>query len=163
MERRVILPKTYIENIEMPLIFLAGPIRDAPDWQEKAIDYLVTKDEEIAIVNPRWDAKRKVVEQSMDGIRNHFKRQREWERHYLDLGYEKGAVLFWLAEAPGYMTRLELGQAMTRYKFRKPTNFCVGGENTFNDIETIEYDLFIDAGKQIFRTQKLVEIGRAHV
>jgi len=139
-EKRIILPKVYVPCIDSPLIFLAGPIRDAPDWQEKAIDYLLEKDKEIIIANPRWNASSYVKRNAVQGDNDHFLRQREWELHYLNIASQKGAVLFWLENAPGYMTRLELGQTMAQYRYSH-ARFCVGGDNNFSDIKTIEYDL----------------------
>jgi len=153
MEKRVILPKTYVENIDKPLIFLAGPIRDARDWQEPTINYITSNNKDVIIANPRWDASEYIWNLAIGGRIDYFKRQRAWERHYLDIAKHNGAVLFWLANAPGLMTRLELGQMMTRYKFDKSTKFCVGGEKEFMDIETIKYELSIYApDKKIFET-----------
>jgi len=153
MEKRIILPKTYVENVDKPLIFLAGPIRDARDWQEPAINYITSNDKEVIIANPRWDANEYIWNLTISGRTDYFKRQRAWERHYLEIASKKGAVLFWLANAPGLMTRLELGQLMTRYKYDNSTKFCVGSEKGFMDIETISYDLSEDAPtKKIFDT-----------
>jgi hypothetical protein len=151
MEKRIILPKTYLEKIDKPVIFLAGPIRDAVDWQEKAIDYILEKDKNVLIANPRWNASYKVREISMPGKLDYFERQRSWELHYLDIASKKGAVLFWLANAPGFMTRLELGQSMVQYVF-EDTRFCVGGEKEFSDLETIRYDLKYHTDKEIYST-----------
>ena len=152
MEKRIILPKTYMEKLENPLIFLAGPIRDALDWQEKAIDYILLKDSTIFIANPRWDASFKIRSLAIETKIDYFTRQRSWEKHYLDLALKNGAVLFWLANAPGLMTRLELGQLMSKYQCNPLTRFCVGGDERFSDIGTIRYDLRVDTGKSIYST-----------
>ncbi len=34
---KVIIPKTYVKEVQTSLIFLAGPIRGAPNWQDEAI------------------------------------------------------------------------------------------------------------------------------
>jgi hypothetical protein len=39
----VIIPKTYVTMITDPLIFLAGPILGAPNWQDKAIEILFSQ------------------------------------------------------------------------------------------------------------------------
>ena len=152
MEKRIILPKTYIENINAPLIFLAGPIRDARDWQEQAINYILEKDKQVIIANPRWDTSCNIQYKAIEGRMGYFDRQRSWEKHYLNIASKTGAILFWLENAPGFMTRLELGQAIGDYKHNKSTRFCVGGNENFSDIDTIRYDLQIDTGKQIYPT-----------
>jgi len=153
MEKRVILPKTYVENIEKPLIFLAGPIRDARDWQEPAINYITSNNKEVIIANPRWDASEYIWNLAISGKTGYFNRQRAWEMHYLDIAQHNGAVLFWLADALGLMTRLELGELMIEYKHDNSTKFCVGGEKKFSDIETIRYELSRYApDKKIFET-----------
>ena len=50
---KLILPKTYISNLDMPLIFLAGPIRGAPNWQDDAIRFLFSQEKNLAIASPR--------------------------------------------------------------------------------------------------------------
>ena len=144
MEKRILLPKTYLEKIEKPLIFLAGPIRYAVDWQEKAIDYLLSNDKDIIIANPRWDASPRIRNMAIEGESKHFERQRAWERYHIKIASHTGAVLFWLANAPGFMTRFELGQLTIKYEHDKSTRFCVGGEEGFMDIDTIKYDLSQD-------------------
>lgn len=48
------------------------------------------------------------------------------------------------------MTRIELGQWMTRYKFSTDSiNFVVGSEGKFPEIDTIAYDLSLDAPEKI--------------
>lgn len=150
MEQRVILPRTYMPKIEKPLIFLAGPIRGAPDWQEEAIQRIITNNREVIIANPRWDARGYVKGMSIRGDENHFKRQRQWEKYYLEIAAKTGCVMFWLANAPGYMTRLELGLLMGEYKINRSPRFCVGGDPRFLDIETIRYDLIEDTRKIIY-------------
>ncbi len=152
---KIILPKTYIEynkQIDNPLIFLAGPIRHAPDWQEEAIKYLFSKNKNIIIANPRWNASKYISSLAIDGRTDFFTRQRAWEKHYLNIAFQNGCVLFWLENAPGLMTRVELGQSMAHYQHDKNTKFCVGGDKKFLDIETIRYDLLTDTGKNIFST-----------
>lgn len=148
----IILPKTYLEQIDYPLIFLAGPIRQAPDWQEEAIKYLISKDNKIIIASPRGNVSEYISRLIINGRTDFFTRPRAWEKHYLKIASQKGCVLFWLENAPGLMTRLELGQLMAHYQHDENTKFCVGGNNNFSNIETIRYDLVIDTGKKICST-----------
>ena len=53
----------------------------------------------------------------------------------------------------GAMTRVELGELITDYKYDKSTRFCVGTDGKFPEMHTIEYDLQIYApNMKIFRT-----------
>ena len=40
----VVIPKTYVEEIGDPIIFLAGPIKGAPNWQSEAITIISSYD-----------------------------------------------------------------------------------------------------------------------
>ena len=49
------------------------------------------------------------------------------------------------------MTRVEIGQWMTRYNYEKNVRFCVGSDGKFSEMHTIEFDLKMDApDKKIF-------------
>ena len=149
----VIIPKTYIPELQGPLIFLAGPIGSAPNWQNEAIDYLFSLNSDLVIASPRRGARESIVSYLLTGNENYFSRQRAWERHYLDIASKTGAILFWLpGEAEhkcekvyGAMTRLEIGQWMTNYRHDKEVRFCVGSEGNFPELDTIKYDLLLDA------------------
>ncbi len=153
MSSKVIIPKTYIQEIKEPLIFLAGPIRSAPNWQDKAIEFLFSQNSNLVIVSPRRGIRDKIAPYIISGDENYFPRQRAWERHYLEIASRTGAILFWLPREEehncekvyGAMTRLEIGQWMTRYKFDKNVRFCVGSDGKFPELNTIEYDLKLDA------------------
>lgn len=157
---RVIIPKTYA-RIEEPLIFLAGPIKGAPNWQDEAINILFSKNENLTIVSPRRGIRPEISRCIAKGDEEYFPRQRSWERHYLDLASKKGAILFWLPgevehncdKSYGAMTRVEIGQWMTNYRHDNSINFCVGSDNKFSELHTIEYDLKLDApNKKIYST-----------
>ena len=146
---KLILPNTYIEKIDDPLIYLAGPIMSAPDWQKEAIKILFSKEEDLTVVSPRLGDLTPFTPCIQRGDENRFKGQREWEWHYMDLAAKKGCLLFWLPREEshhcikpyGEVTRLELGQWMTRYKFDNSLNMCFGGNWRFPGIHLISYDL----------------------
>lgn len=150
---RIVLPKHYVEIGKSPLIFLAGPCKGAPFWQEEAIDRIISLDKNILIVSPRHLKRQDLNGRVMAGDNSRFHRQRAWERHYLDLASKKGAIMFWLpgeekhdcGKVYGSMTRLELGQCMTNYRNDRAYRFCVGSDGRFPDMHTIEYDLSLDA------------------
>jgi Nucleoside 2-deoxyribosyltransferase like len=151
--RKLIIPKTYVPSVEGPIVFLAGPIRSAPNWQDEAIEFLFSKSSDLTIVSPRRGIRESISGYIAEGDEDYFSRQRLWERHYLNLASKKGAILFWLPyeekhnceKSYGAMTRLELGQWMTNYRYDKEVKFCVGTDGNFPEIDTIEVDLGIDA------------------
>ena len=150
---KLIIPKTYVQELDTPLIFLAGPIMSAPNWQDKAIEILFSLEDNLLIASPRRGIGENISKYVVGGYENFFSRQREWERHYLDIASKNGAILFWLPgeaehnceKSYGAMTRLELGQWMTRYSYDKNVHFCVGSDGNFSELETIKYDLSLDA------------------
>ena len=157
--RKLIIPKTYIRELDAPLIFLAGPIRSAPNWQDEAIEYLFSRKSNLIIVSPRRGVRDEIAEYIVTGNENYFPRQRTWERHYLEFASKKGAILFWLPgeekhdcqKVYGAMTRIELGQWMTNYRHDNSVKFCVGSDGKFPEMNTIKYDLSLDApDKKIF-------------
>lgn len=150
---KLIIPKTYVQELAAPLIFLAGPIRSAPNWQDKAIDFLFSQKSDLIIASPRRGVRDKIAPYIVTGDENYFPRQRAWERHYLDIASKTGAILFWLpGEAEhdcqkvyGAMTRVEIGQWMTNYKHDNSVRFCVGSDGKFSELNTVEFDLKLDA------------------
>ena len=158
---KLIIPKTYVQEIEHPLIFLAGPIRSAPNWHDKAIDFLFSKNSDLVIASPRRGIRDEIKPYIAVGNETYFQRQREWEWHYLDIASKKGSILFWLPEEEkhncekvyGAMTRIEMGQWMTHYKYNKNVRFCVGSDGNFSELDTIRYDLKLNApNKEIKKT-----------
>jgi hypothetical protein len=156
----LILPNHEIE-VTKPVIFLAGPIRSAPEWQEEAIKYLLTnfKNLDFNIASPTRETK--IGGEYLLPGEKKFLRQRAWERHYLNLAADNGAILFWLpGEAThdcnkvyGAITRMELGQWMTNYRHDPSKKVCFGTDGKFPEMRTIEYDLELDCpDKKIFGT-----------
>ena len=149
----LVIPKIYIENIQTPLIFLAGPIRGAPNWQDEAAEIIFSREPNLDVISPRRGVNDKILKYLANGRNDFFPRQRAWERHYLDLSKRKGCVMFWLPgeiehnceKSYGAMTRLELGQLMTDYRHDNSTRFCVGSDGNFSELDTIVYDLALDA------------------
>ena len=81
----VIIPKTYVKEVSAPLIFLAGPIGSAPNWQDKAIDIILSQNNDLIVVSPRRGIRESIASYILQGDENYFPRQRAWERYYLDL------------------------------------------------------------------------------
>ncbi len=157
----LIIPKNYINTLDAPLIFLAGPIRSAPNWQDEAIEFLFSQEPNLIIVSPRRGIRDNISKYIIKGEENYFPRQRAWERHYLDVASKTGCIMFWLPgeekhdcnKVYGAMTRVELGEWMTNYRHDNSLKFCVGSDGKFSEIDIIEYDLNLDApDKKIYNS-----------
>ncbi|MDO8556410.1 MAG: hypothetical protein Q7R96_04535, partial [Nanoarchaeota archaeon] len=133
----IITPKKYIPTIKKPLIFLAGPIRGAPAWQDEAIDIFLKKGYEGFLVNPSRTLAQRHEQHGALGCEQHFTRQRAWEHHYLTLARKEapqGAIMFYLIgeqhhrceKSYAAMTRLELGQHLTEYQKDPSSRICIG-------------------------------------
>lgn len=86
---KTVLYPPEIVDISQPVIFLAGPVQGAADWQTQAIEFIHGQHPEIIIANPR-----KVVPEDLF---NHTI-QSDWELHYLQKASVGGCILFWLAK-----------------------------------------------------------------
>lgn len=125
-------PPTY-RKIEEPIIFLAGPIQGAANWQEKAIFHLSSAPFPY-IANPRRNIKwRGEFSPAM------YDEQVDWETHHLRLAAKQGVILFWLANeykhrcerAYAQTTRFELGEWKIRHE-RDGVKLVVGIDDNFS-------------------------------
>jgi hypothetical protein len=113
----MILIAPHKEEIKGPLIFLAGPIQGAPDWQSEAIGILG--------INPYVNlaSPRRATEKKGDFSPEDYSIQVEWEHFYLNQAAKNGVTLFWLPKpieeivgrAYAQTSRLELGEALARH------------------------------------------------
>lgn len=128
MPRLVIHPPEY-PVIEGPLVFLAGPIQGAPDWQAEAARLLGALAPALHVASPR----RKYLPGEFD-----YAAQVDWETHHLRRAAAGGVILFWLARevvpAPGrayaQTTRFELAEWKVRHE-RDGARLAVGVEAGF--------------------------------
>jgi len=133
MTGKLILPPTYLEKIEGPLIFLAGPIQGAYGWQDKAIDIIRSSAPELYIASPRRQMKT-----LGDFTVDMYNEQVDWETHHLREAGEYGVVMFWLAKefehrcerAYAQTSRFELAEWKMRHE-RDGANIVVGIEDGF--------------------------------
>ena len=156
--KNIIIPKTRVENIDAPLIFLAGPVKGAPGWRDAAIEIILSQNKEIVVASPDAELKKSLRTHLLRGDED-FPRRRAWERHYLEVASKTGAIMFWLPEEVehdckkpyGSMTRIELGQWMTRYSYDRSVRLCFGSDGKFSELDIIKFDLSRDApDKKIF-------------
>lgn len=107
-ERTVLQPPEIVET-DGPVIFLAGPIQGAPDWQTTAANLIHDIDSSIIIASPRKDYPEGEFV---------YEKQVDWETHFLRAASRNGVIAFWLAaqieDTPGrsyaQTTRFELAE-----------------------------------------------------
>jgi len=120
MQKRLITAPRYGYDNRSPLIFLAGPIQGTKDWQRMAANYLLTRNEEIMVANPR----REISTGGQDFDALQYQEQVNWETHHLRAAGKNGVILFWLANesdhycsrAYAQTTRFELGEWYVRHQ-----------------------------------------------
>ncbi len=132
---RLITPpdNSYAEHEGEPLIFLAGPIQSAQDWQEDAARIIHGLNPDVWVTNPRRQTRTKG-----DFGDDLYREQVLWEHVHLEHAGAHGVVLFWLANeyehdcerAYAQTTRLELGEAMA-YSRLQDMPLVVGIDSAF--------------------------------
>lgn len=124
-QKIIVRPPTFIE-VTVPIIFLAGPILGADDWQREVIAILSKSNKDFAIASPR-----RLIAEVDDITRGEFTEadfnaQITWEHKYLGLAARNGVTMFWLAKeahiirgrAYAQTSRFELGEAMVRHQLQ---------------------------------------------
>ncbi|MFH1065144.1 MAG: nucleoside 2-deoxyribosyltransferase domain-containing protein [Nanoarchaeota archaeon] len=130
----------YLEKIEAPVIFLAGPIQGVHSWQEEAIKIINSLDSKLYIANPR----RKNIRIKGDFTTDMYNEQVDWETFHLRKAGEYGCVLFWLAKETNHdcsrayaqTSRFELAEWKARHEFLK-ANLVIGIEQGFSGAKYI--------------------------
>jgi len=129
-ERRTITPPDIVE-VDTPLIFLAGPIQGAPDWQSKAATIIHDSEPSIVVASPRKEyASGTFV----------YEKQVDWETYYLRQAGKSGVVAFWLANqitptperAYAQTSRFELAEWKMRHQYER-VSLAVGIESGFGN------------------------------
>lgn len=140
----VLLPPT-IGSIAGPVVFLAGPIQGAPDWQSQAITHFTPHLDHVHIASPR----RQDESSQFD-----YAAQVDWETHHLRRAAETGVILFWLAReavsVPGrayaQTTRFELAEWKVRHE-RDGARLVIGIEEGFTGARYIRHRFGQDCPK----------------
>ncbi len=120
-----------IPQVEGQVVFLAGPIQGAPNWQDHAIEIFDSKTSDLTIASPR---------KNYDPDEFVYEKQVDWETHFLRQAGRLGVVMFWLAnqveETPGrsyaQTSRFELGEWTVRHQ-AKGTKLAIGIEEGFGN------------------------------
>lgn len=141
MAGKLLLPPV-VEDVAGPLVFLAGPVQGAPDWQAQAIAVLGKAAPEIHIASPRRDY--------LPGEFS-LEEQVDWETRYLRLAALRGAIMFWLARevehfcdrAYAQTSRFELAEWKVHHQ-RTGASIVVGIEEGFTNARYIRRRLAQD-------------------
>lgn len=136
MSKIIIAPK--YQNVDAPLIFLAGPIQGARRWQDKAIGLIQAESPELYIASPR-----RGEEEGEFGIEK-YNEQVDWETYHLRKAGENGVIMFWLAKefehfcsrAYAQTSRFELAEWKMRHEY-EGAKLVVGAEKGFTGTKYI--------------------------
>ena len=139
-----------ILNKTNPVIFLAGPIQNAPDWHGKVILGLFDK-----LRFPVTIASPKIVGNKPNNWT--YEKQVNWESKYLNKAAESGIIIFWLANQANensersyaQTTRFELSEWFTKYKINQNINLIIGIEPGFRGERYIRYRISTESNIQI--------------
>ncbi|VVB80931.1 Nucleoside 2-deoxyribosyltransferase like protein [uncultured archaeon] len=114
-----------------PIVFLAGPIQGAEDWQRTAIELLTRTNPAVNVASSRGDYSNRKFD---------YDAQVDWETHYLKEAAKTGSILFWLAKEKEHIcdrafaqtTRFELAEWVTKYGCDKNLRLSIGIEPGFS-------------------------------
>ena len=136
MPERLLLQPPEIIETDGVLIFLAGPIQGALDWQTKAASKIHELDPSIVVASPRKDYPEGTFV---------YEKQVDWETHFLRQAGRIGVIGFWLAaqtvETPGrayaQTTRFELAEWKMRHEY-EGVKLTLGIEDGFGNARYIK-------------------------
>ena len=149
----------------LPILFLAGPIRNAPSWHDTSIRLVLAENESIFMACPLRglnDDLMPFVEQDNPAYEP-FPRQRAMEQYYMYQAALYGCVMFYLAaeaipkvdpqKVYAHISMLELGKWIERKKLIPGTRLVIGVESTFPELSTVEYEISTELpGFPIYRS-----------
>lgn len=135
MSERIVVTPPVIYAEEGKVLFLAGPIQGAPDWQSDAIEIIHSLDSGLIIASPRR------VYPEGEFV---YEKQVDWETSYLRRAAKYGGIMFWLAnqteETPGrpyaQTSRFELGEWKVEH-INQNTPMAIGIEEGFSNARYI--------------------------
>ena len=135
MSERLLLQPPEIVEADSPIVFLAGPIQGAPDWQSEAAEYIHTLEPRMVVASPRKDYPEGTFV---------YEKQVDWETHYLRAAGKLGVIAFWLAaqtaDTPGrsyaQTSRFELAEWKMHHE-RDGVRLTVGIEDGFGNARYI--------------------------
>lgn len=139
MNTNIIVRPPTVVPIDRPVIFIAGPILGADDWQRKAIKHLQNSDKQFVIASPRRLIAYEDQTQFGEFTEADFNAQITWEHKHLEYAAKDGVTLFWLAKERYVIkgrtyartSHFELGEAMVRHQLQG-IKLVVGIEQGFS-------------------------------
>lgn len=150
--KKLILPKVFIplDDIQLPLFFLIGPIKGGDNWQKKCCEELsrqLATPFTVAVPN-RWTADLPDKFYQVNGDTDEFRRQTYWERYYIQLSLRHGCLLCWLpcesrtnprkdGNPYGRDTYGEIGRWIRTLKYQPTLNIVVGAQEGFPGLDQI--------------------------
>ena len=143
MTERILLKPPEIIETDRPVIFLAGPIQGAPDWQSEAANLIHDLDPNLIVASPRRDYPEGTFV---------YEKQVDWETHFLRTAGRSGVIAFWLAaqveETPGrsyaQTTRFELAEWKIQHEY-DDVKLTIGIEEGFGNARYIRRRFSQDA------------------
>lgn len=129
-QRFLTSPHEADEQDSAPVVFLAGPVQGAPDWQARFAHHLLEKCPDIIVASPRRTPE--------DQARFDADEQVMWEIRHRIRARESGVTIFWFAardlsdtnypegRAYAQTTRMELGETLGWRNAMKTLNIVVG-------------------------------------
>ena len=159
--RRVITPPNF-GPVDGPLVYLAGPIEGAPDWQSEALERLLSLDPSLNVANPRRPlaAGEELASEQID-----------WETGYLRRAEQHGAILFWMAaerdhvpwRAYAQIARAQLFECKARHELAG-ARLVLGIEENFSGGTYIRRRFEQETvGVPVFRTLEECCVAAAHL
>ena len=152
-------PHSFSENGKV--VYLAGPLKSAPNWQKEACDYFERSASGLHIINPRWES----LPLDFDA-----EDQFQWEYFHQCLALERGCVMFWFPAnmknrrpfAYGGKALIDLGEIVAQTRLNKGRIYigmepgwrslaadyikCVMGEHIYESLEELCRQVVKDSG-----------------
>ena len=159
--KRVVTPPSF-GPVHGPLVYLAGPVEGAPDWQQEALVRLADLDPSLNVANPR---------RTLAPGEELASEQIDWEMGYLRRAEQHGAVLFWMAaegERVPWRPYAQIARAqLFEYKARHElagARVVLGIEENFSGGAYIRRRFEQEAvGVPLFRTLEECCVAAAHL
>lgn len=153
MTNRIIIPKYRVDLNGRPVVFLAGPVRNAGAWQKDAVSIIRRENQDVHIAIPDYaNMLGDEITSNSERSSDKFDYQLDWEHHYLEHAENNGAILFWLKKQTGEMpiskesgyvqpyaqdTRPETGGwGWGLLRCRPNAHVAIGGEEGYSGLST---------------------------
>jgi len=125
------------EDNEDVVVFFAGPIQGAPEWQEDFINKIQTELKNIKTTKNIILASPRRLEKSDTFV---YEEQVDWESYYLDKASKHGIIVFWLADEKekidgrsyAQTTRFEIGEWWAKGQNIEDFKIIVGAQKNFD-------------------------------